>query len=377
MIAVFLLLLFLFYSGFHAVWQRIWSHRLTLELRFSEEAVYEGDQAALMEIIENRKSVPVPVLEAGFRIQKGIVFEDASNTQASDYLYKRDVFSLLGRERISRTHTLDCRKRGRYTFSQVTLVTYSLFHRHKYIREAFSDSSLYVYAKRADLAGIFPALDQILGELDSSRRLYEDPFSFSLIRPYTIQDPMKTINWKASARSMELMVNTYSSVQSHRFRILLDVSDPFIVKQDNLVEESIRLAATLSSRLLRQNQSVSFFCNACPQGSKSPFRLEKGRGGFAERQIEQYLTQDFSKTETSAFRDLVLEKAVPAKADSPSREPEIPLFISKNADAALYETLLAAAGRAAAAIWVIPVPSGTSLPFPQQNGLILIPREVL
>ncbi len=376
MIGLLFFLLFLFLWVFQAVYRRIWYKDLTLTLRFGEPAVFAGGKASLQEIIENRKRFPVPVLEAGFRIRKGIQFEDETNTTTSDYLYKRDIFSLLGREQITRTHTLECPRRGHYTFSQVTLVSYSILHTRRYIREASSDASLYVYAGRTQLSGILPALDRILGEIESTRKLYEDPFSFSLIRPYTIQDPMKTINWKASAKAMELMVNTYSSVRSHRFRIFLDVSDPLIIRQEPLTEESIRLAATLSSRLLGQNQSVSFCVNACPKDEDRPFFLPEARGAGQACRIEQFLTTDFAKARLTDFAALVRDVTKRTSCDTPFTEPEIPLFISKNADSSLQEQLLAAIGPKVTGIWIIPVYAHESLPIPECGSLRLIPKEV-
>ena len=76
-----------------------------------------------------------------------------------------------------------------------------------------------------------------------------------------MDDPMKSINWKASARTGALMVNTFDSVRSQKAMIFLDVEDRGILRYEDLVEESIALAATLMRRLLRQHIEVGFVYN--------------------------------------------------------------------------------------------------------------------
>ena len=100
MIAVFLVgaaaivfLLDAFYAG-------RWMKALSVRVAFSEAHIYAGETGELTELIENRKNLPVPVLEVGFRIQRGLQFTDAENIQESDFIYKRDLFAVLGMERI-------------------------------------------------------------------------------------------------------------------------------------------------------------------------------------------------------------------------------------------------------------------------------------
>ena len=75
-----------------------WAKDVTVRLWFETDAVYAGQETKLYEVIENRKRMPVPVLEVGFHTRKELDFADVENTNVSDYLYKRDVFSVLGRQ---------------------------------------------------------------------------------------------------------------------------------------------------------------------------------------------------------------------------------------------------------------------------------------
>lgn len=63
------------------------------------------------------------------------------------------------------------------------------------------------------------------GVLEGRRGMVEDPFAFAGMREYDGTDPMNRINWKASARSGNLMVNLQNSTYSPRVACFVDVED--------------------------------------------------------------------------------------------------------------------------------------------------------
>ena len=95
-----------------------------------------------------------------------------------------------------------------------------------------------------------------MGARQCERKLFEDPFAFHSIREYTQTDPMKTINWKASAKTGGLMVNTFESTLTEKVMIYLDIEDGGILKYDDLVEDSISVAASLIRKLLHMGIQV-------------------------------------------------------------------------------------------------------------------------
>ena len=367
MIGVLLAAAALLLYGWTRLFRSIWKKGLTVTLQFRESAVYAGGRAHLREVIENRKRLPLPVLEVGFRIGKGVVFVDADNTQVSDFVYKRDIFSLLGMECVTREYEMDCRRRGIYRISQVTCSVRSLLYGKTFSREEPpSEDALFVYAARTDIRGVLPVLETLLGERESARRIYEDPFAFAGIRAYTIQDPMKTVNWKASAKSGELMVNTFSSVMAEQISVYLDISDPYIVKSPKLTEESISLAATVSEAVLTRGIELSLEVNAVPEGADGPFRLPPGRGREQLKRIEQFLASDMEALTETPFAETAEEDG-----------SRIPVFISKNATAAMQELLMKKCGPSGSGVWIIPVQqNGGPLPVTQRGGLRIIRKEV-
>ncbi|MBO5144813.1 MAG: DUF58 domain-containing protein [Lachnospiraceae bacterium] len=338
MIILLLLGIFLVSTLWELYYKSQWSKDIAVELWFDNDAVYAGQETKLYEMIENRKGMAVPVLEVGFHTQKELDFTDIENTNVSDYIYKRDIFSVLGRQKITREIPVKCTKRGKYEVSDADITTYTLLYRKHYSKGIGTSAGIYVYPKMTDVSEIMNACERMIGTQQCAKRLYEDPFAFRTIRNYTTDDPMKTINWKASAKTGALMVNTFDSVQSQKAMIFLDVEDTGILKYEDLVEESIAMAATIIRKLLRQNMEVGFVYNG-KNGTKADTLLmptnRKSVLISLERTLAQYKkengTEDFGKLLYRCFAEHFLTK--------PISEDTVLIVITKNLNDQLMEQI--------------------------------------
>lgn len=360
MISVFLAGLLVVFLGWTFYYRRHWRDGLRAELSFGQDFLYAEEQTFITEKIENAKRMPVPILEAAFQIRKEIQFLDLENTAVSDFTYKRDVFSVLGNQRIIRKLPVECKKRGYYQIEKVDFTTYSLLHTWLYKMEQPEEKSLYVYAKRTDVSELVLSCEKILGARQCARRLYEDPFAFRGIREYTITDPMKTINWKASAKSGELMVNTFASTLTERVMIYLNVADEGIIKHENLIEEGISVAASLAQKLIGKGMEVGIALNAA--GGKFCISPAGGRGHLTS--IERMLAEFEAKDRVVPFSDILGEK----------QEDTMPVFISRNTDGA-GRAIAEFVGKEQEGIWVVPVTAaelaekdGGNIPGRQEAG---------
>lgn len=334
MILVLLLGMLLVSALWEIYYSSRWSREVTVKLWFEADAVYAGQETKLYEVIENRKGMPIPVLEVGFHTRKELDFAGVENTSVSDYLYKRDVFSVLGRQKITRELPVKCTKRGRYLASDADITTHTLLYRKHYSRAVGTEAEIYVYPRMTEVSEIVTMCERMLGTIQCARRLYEDPFAFRTIRNYTTDDPMKTINWKASAKTGSLMVNTYDSARSQKAMIFLDVADTGILKYEDLVEESIALAATLMRRLMRQNIEVGFAFNG--KGSEVFFPANnRANRVVLERMLAEYDKEDGAEE----FGQLVQKLSADTFSKKPLSEDTLLVFVTKNLDEMLLECI--------------------------------------
>lgn len=325
------------------LYQRLWAKELSVELTFNQPYVYAGEWTQLSEKIENRKKMPVSPVEVRFRMKKGIQFRETENTSISDFVYKRDIYSLVGNQRITRALYMLCQKRGLYTIEDVSTVTYSLLQEKLYENAHKTDAKIYVYAKRTDVSDILRACDNLLGDKESNRKYLEDPFAFASIREYTMQDPMKNINWKASAKTGGLMVNTYTSMQNERMMIYLDIEDSGILKKEHLREDSISVAATLFQKLLNKGTEVGICVNLYDE-NKNVLYLPPSRKKSQRTILEQALAGDLHDDNIADFE---------RELDYPM-EDAIPVIISKNVTQQRVRRVEEFVGNKIKGVWVIP-----------------------
>jgi uncharacterized protein (DUF58 family) len=340
MISILLLGALLVFGGWIWYYRRHWQDGLEAKIDFDRDALYAGEQTLITEKIENRKKMPLPVLEVAFHIRKEISFLDMENTAVSDYTYKRDVFSMLGRQRITRKLAVMCRKRGHFSIEKADFITYTPFHTHLYAGEQPVEASIYVYARRVDVSELVLLCEKMTGVRQCAKRLYEDPFAFRGIREYTLTDPMKTINWKASAKSGELMVNTFDSTLTERIMIYLNVEDGGIIRHENLIEEGISVAASLAQKLLLGGMEVGIAVNLAEE--KGVLLPGQGRGQLTA--IERMLSELTPKDKLVPYEQILTELP----------EDVTPVFISRNT-AGCGEAIRNMVGKSAEGLWVVPV----------------------
>lgn len=363
MIAVLLVGIMMIYIGWRLYYRQHWSASFDAKAYFLEDYVYAGEHTKLYEVIENRKRLPVPVLEVLFSARKELLFQDTENTNVSDYVYKRDIFSALGYQKITRQIDVLCSRRGYYTIDEIELKSYSMLYDKRYGITIPNQTELYVYPARADVSDIVMVCEKMLGTLQCAKHLYEDPFAFRSIREYTLTDPMKTINWKASAKTGNLMVNTFDSALSEKVMIYLDIEDSGILKQDELVEDSISVAATLVRKLIAQGIEVGLHMNARYEDGDF-LRLEPESGRTQIDRVEKALA--LYRTEQGY---VPFERCL----EQPPKDA-VSVLISKNISTQQAESF---AGSDQYVIWIQPVYSNEVPARPELSSNIQwIAREV-
>lgn len=415
MISLFFIGLLLLMCLWNLYYAKHWDANLTVSLDFLQDFVYTGERAEMTEQIENRKKMMLPILEVGFHMDRNLSFHDCENTSVSDYAYKRDIFALLGWQRVTRKLSLDCTKRGYYRIDKSDLTTFSMLHRRRYSVESPADAALYVYAARTDVSDILVACERLMGSLQCAKRLYEDPFAFSSIREYTVTDPMNTINWKASARTGELMVNTFESTLTEKVMICLDMEDRGILKYEHLTESSVSIAASLAQRLIGRGMEVGLCINtaifspadanisvpaACgtditaagavssaeKQNSQMSFTyIEPSTGRKHLTDIEQALSRCKSGDAVIPFDQLLTrqisgqESAAQSADSGPSvftpPEDAVIIFISKNA-AQNQSAIEHFTNKMQQSVWVIPYERGEACDVRTSARIHVIRREI-
>lgn len=362
---------FLFSSLVTYVYRRLWSENLEVVVDFTEEAVVEGTDSELTEMISNRKWLFLPMLQVGFETHKNLRFGQEENVSVSDLCYKRDIFSVGGYQKITRTIPFHCSRRGFYEIESADLITRSPLLTTKLHKAEKQNTFIYVYPRLIEDALLDISFQKIMGEIQAKKNIYEDPFEFRGIREYQPTDPMSKINWKASAKSADWMVNLYGSTNAQDITILLDLEDETAWKYDDIHEEQIRLAATLAARFIDVGVPVGLVTNGKDIKMDEMLRLESGTGKQQFFNVSRGLARiDLGKNKESMAQLVIKER------EQLSHLQKTYIMISKNQRKDCYEAFLSLIQQGTTGFWISTRYDDMEWKLPKYANLPVIDWEV-
>lgn len=274
----------LLYLGQKTIYQKVWHKNLRVRLSFHEEGIWEGQESTLSEIIENQKKLPLTMLKVKFQTDRHLLFADTKGSRTTDKFYRNDIFQIGALEKVTRVLRFTAGRRGYYTIAEADLVASDLFLTAQYTATAdIGHSSLYVYPKPFSHPEFRQSLKQLSGQVLAKRHLQEDPFEYRGIREYQPQDDLKSINWKATARTGQFKVNQKNYTAEKSVRIFINLEDTGILKKEDCVEASLQIATALLLLFLEQGMQVAVYCNGVDVLHNEPCILEAG-GGIRQRE---------------------------------------------------------------------------------------------
>ncbi len=261
-----------------SLYEKLWQKSLYVSVSFGKDPLFEGEQGELKEIIENKKRLPLSMLKVKFKTDRHLLFGNEKGSRTTDQYYRNDVFRIGGGERVTRTLKFRGGRRGYYTIDEVSLVASDLFFLSQLVADVPLKTEVYIYPRPYDAARLRQSLIQMNGEMLSRRHLLEDPFEYRGIREYQPYDDMRSINWKATAKTGDLKVNqrNYTSLKS--VRIFFNIQDDNILKKDAAVEMTLRIVASLCQIFLRQGIQVSCYGNGVDIVTHSPLTIQPKAG---------------------------------------------------------------------------------------------------
>lgn len=260
------------------IYRKLWMRGLRVSICFQEECIFEGGEGTLAEVVENRKRLPLSMLKVKFQTSRNLIFDAEESSGTTDQYYRNDVFQIGGGERITRTLAFTGGKRGVYGIYKADLVAADLFLTSQMVDEASVNTTVYVYPKPYDSSEFRLSLRQLNGEVLARRHLLEDPFEYRGIREYQPFDDMRSINWKATARTGDFKVNQKNYTALRSVRIFMNLEDGGVRRKNDSVEASIRIAAGLCEYFLKEGIQVACYGNGLDARSGMPLSIDASAG---------------------------------------------------------------------------------------------------
>jgi uncharacterized protein (DUF58 family) len=121
---------------------------------------------------------------------------------------------------------------------------------------------------------------QFLGQILTKRFIQPDPFEFKGIREYQPHDSLRSVNFKATAKTGDLMVNVNDYTVTQEIVLILNLQYYIAYPSESLFEQTLRLASALAGYYIGNSIPLQLATNAnlTHQTPQSAVRLESGSG---------------------------------------------------------------------------------------------------
>lgn len=318
------LIVFLLFLLQRKLYEKLWDKNLNVSVSFGQTGISEGETGEVLEIVENRKHLPLNMLKVKFQTSRYLEFADDKSSKTTDQYYRNDIFQIGGGERITRKLTFVGKRRGYYHIKNIDMVGSDLFLTTEMVKSTGTTCYIYVYPKLFDSREFRMSLQKLNGEVLVKRHLLEDPFEYRGIREYQPFDDIRSVNWKATARTGALKVNQKNYTAMQTIRIFLNVEDNGILKKETEVEGSMQIVMGLAAFFLSQGIKVACYANGKDVVTGESVSIDGGAGAGQQDVIGKALARINTEVEPWSFNELFGERIIN------DAQGTITLFVSPN-----------------------------------------------
>ncbi len=265
--------------------------RLDYARRFSRLSAFEGETVQLIEVIRNRKLLPVPWVRAESRISPELRFDADRENEITGDRYHKSVFYLKPYHQITRSRTVYLRRRGYYRAGSVSLSAGDLVGLCVPTRQVDTGAAIEVYPRLLDIAGLPVACSRWQGDLLVKRWIAPDPVWVGGIRPYAPGDDPGDIHWHATARTGALQVKVHEQTADPKMMVVVNAQmsehqwGDLMEYEQGTVERMISVAATLCVDALRHGLDAGFAVNVPLDGGDGYAVFPPSRAGARETEL--------------------------------------------------------------------------------------------
>ncbi len=292
------------------LWARVSLEEVYFTRALSERRLFVGETAELRLTLENRKGLPVPWIEVREQLPRDLPLVGAkmqsSGTPGRAILQRNTA---LGRhDRLEWPVTFRAVQRGYYRIGPTRLRSgdiFGFFDREEIVPALAERLVVYPHTYSMPELGLDSA--RPFGELRGGNRIFEDPSRVVGVRDYQPGDPMKRIDWNATARVQRLQSRLYEPSRAQSIVVALNVgtfqhswqgTDPV------LLERGVSVAASVARWAAEADLAVGLIANGAFPGQGRPIRIGVGQHPDRLNRILEALAAVSAFTMSSLAREL-------------------------------------------------------------------------
>ena len=261
------------------LWIKICLQNLNYYRTLSTKRAFVGETIDINLTVENKKPLPLPKvfisdeLPSGLKLEKSQPSFEINHQLIDNRFFIRKSFSIGWYQKIFWDYSVTCTKRGIYNLGPAEIEVHEpLGFLQSKIKHPAADN-IVIYPKLIDIEKFESHSNRPLGESIKGTKLLNDysrPYS---VRDYEIGDPVKTIDWKSTAKTTKLKVKTYEPSISDIFIIAVATETTYphwAAHSPKKLERVVSTAASVAWLAFKRKFQLGILTNDLPLPKNNP-----------------------------------------------------------------------------------------------------------
>ena len=249
------------------VWDRYAFRSVSHSRSINRRRAFIGDTVDYTVSLDNDKLLPLIWVDIQDSFPDGLDLAGAiiRGTGMESNRQHTITTSMLPYQKVTWKYSMNCLARGYHRIGPVRLLTGDIFGFSSAETRYTGYDHILVYPRVLDLEKLLFPPEHPLGDVRGSRPLYHDTNRVVGHREYLPRDPMKHIDWKATARARRLQTKVFEPVVSLNMLIVMNGSTREHSWQGSnrrLFERTVTVAASAADLANRRGYSYGLVSNA-------------------------------------------------------------------------------------------------------------------
>lgn len=263
-------------------WSRHLFDRVTFTRRLLEKRSFIGEDVSLDVSLDNRKPLPLPWYEWRLALAEPLPVKNesvaASAAPGQKWLVRRGALGWYQKHQWR--FTIRPTERGYHAIGPSTLSSADLLGVFPRKIEDDLPDHLVVFPRVFSMEDLGLPSRRPFGERKGGNRIFEDPLRISGLREYRPGDPLRRIDWKATARHGDLQSRVYEPSATQQLYLMVNIDTmlhPWEGYLRDELERIVSVSASLAVWAAGARYAVGLLANGAFPDADRPIRLAPSR----------------------------------------------------------------------------------------------------
>jgi len=263
-------------------WSKHLFDRVELKRRTSETRAFLGEEIQIDVELSNRKPLPLPWYEWRLALGEPLPVDgetlSGSAVPGLKWLHRRGALGWYQRHQwhfVARPN-----ERGYHAFGPGTIKSADLLGAFPRTIDDGIRENIVVFPRVFPMHELGLPSDRPFGERKGGNRVFEDPLRIAGLREFRPGDPLRRIDWKATARANELRSRVYEPSATQQLYLLVNIDTMEHSWQGYLkdeLEKIVSVAASVAAWAAGARYAVGLLANGAFPDADRPIRLPPSR----------------------------------------------------------------------------------------------------